>query len=89
MLRVLQVDSATQADTNMRATCTAAKQNDNMVVYTIFFGDSNTNGGVSRAEQLLRDCASGPCQFYNVTGLDIEAAFASIAISVQKLKLTQ
>ncbi|KAB7616229.1 VWA domain-containing protein [Amylibacter sp. SFDW26] len=82
--------SAQEADTAMRATCEAAKQHDNLVVYTIYFGDANTtSNGSSNAETLLSDCASGPGQFYNVTALDIEAAFASIAISVQKLKLTQ
>ncbi len=82
--------SAADADAAMLATCNAAKQHSNVVVYTIYFGDANSdNNGTSNAEQLLSDCASGPGQFYNVTGLDIEAAFASIAISVQKLKLTQ
>ena len=82
--------AAAEADAAMRATCTAAKANEQMVVYTIYFGDANTgNNGPSNAETLLSDCASGPGQFYNVTALDIEAAFASIAISVQKLKLTQ
>ena len=82
--------TASDADAAMRATCTAAKQNANLVVYTIYFGDANTSSsGTSNAETLLSDCASGPGQFYNVTAFDIEAAFSSIAISVQKLKLTQ
>ncbi len=84
------VSSAADADAAMLATCAAAKANDQMVVYTIYFGDANTgNNGPSNAETLLSNCASGPGQFYNVTALDIEAAFSSIAISVQKLKLTQ
>jgi Flp pilus assembly protein TadG len=73
-----------EADAQMLASCSTAKSN-GISVYSIAFN------APSAAETLMRDCASTPTHFFavNDSGANISAAFASIALSIQKLKLTQ
>ncbi|PHR58646.1 MAG: hypothetical protein COA43_10340 [Robiginitomaculum sp.] len=59
--------------------CNRAKAND-IVIFTVAFG-----AGV-RGQNLLRDCASGPENFYNSTdGDDLVAAFEDIAKEINKI----
>lgn len=62
--------------------CTAAKNN-NIIVYTIGF-EAPTAGKV-----VIEDCASSDSHYFDVDGLEIADAFASIASSIRKLRLTQ
>ena len=71
-----------EADTVMSSACTAA-ENAGIVVYTIGYETNNTTS------QKLKDCASTESHFYPAAGTDITTVFASIAASIQKLKLTQ
>lgn len=74
--------SASNADAEMLNACSAAKNN-GVVVYTIAFS------APSDAQTLLQNCATSINNYYDVDSADIATAFASIAVSVQKLKLTQ
>lgn len=67
---------------NMYAVCNRAKAN-GVVVFTIAFQVDSTGAAQ------MSNCASSPAHFYDVKGLDIGAAFQSIAMSIQKIKLTQ
>lgn len=62
--------------------CTAAK-NKKVSIFTIGF-EAPTAG-----KNLLKSCASSPANFYDVAGLEISTAFAAIASSINKLRLTQ
>ncbi len=62
--------------------CTAVKQQ-GIVVYTVAF-EAPTAG-----RNLLRSCASSSNHAFDVNGLEIRSAFASIATSIRKLRLTQ
>ncbi|MEK0162838.1 pilus assembly protein TadG-related protein [Phaeobacter sp. JH20_36] len=64
------------------AICTAAK-NQGIVVYTIGF--EAPSGGTA----VLKDCASSDAHHFDVNGLEINDAFASIATSIRQLRLTQ
>ena len=74
--------SASEADTEMNNACTIAK-NRGVVVYTIAFA------APSAAQTLLQGCASSLNNYYDVDNTDIASAFSAIAVSIQKLKLTQ
>ncbi|WP_281708241.1 Tad domain-containing protein [Phaeobacter italicus] len=65
-----------------KAICDAAKAR-GIVVYTIGF--EAPSGGVS----VLKDCASSDAHYFDVQGLEISDAFASIATSIRQLRLTQ
>lgn len=54
-----------------------------VVIYTIGF-EAPKNG-----TRLLEACASSPAHFFDVDGLEISDAFASIATSIRQLRLTQ
>lgn len=69
-------------DSRTRAICDAAKAQ-NVIVYTIGFE------APSRGLAVLKNCASSDSHFYDVDGLEISDAFASIASSIRKLRLTQ
>lgn len=71
-----------EADSQMLASCDAAKNN-GIVVYTIAFS------APSHAQTLLQNCATSLNNYYPASTADIASVFASIAVSVQKLKLTQ
>lgn len=66
--------------------CTSAKSK-GVVVYTIGFQLTDSGGDLTMKNE-LRSCASSASQYYDVTGLDIGAAFQSIATSIQKIRLT-
>ncbi|MEM8776001.1 MAG: hypothetical protein AAGF53_13265, partial [Pseudomonadota bacterium] len=72
-------------DTRMSKSCNAAKANTNITVYTIGF-EIDAGGN---AETQLRNCATDATHYYRVEGVDISAAFNSIAEDVQALRLTQ
>jgi len=74
--------SSSQADTQMTSSCTVAK-NRGVVVYSIAFS------APSNAQTLLQGCASSLNNYYDVDTTDIASAFSAIAVSIQKLKLTQ
>ncbi|MDX2483644.1 MAG: pilus assembly protein [Pseudodonghicola sp.] len=69
-------------DTRTKAICDAAKAQD-IMVFTIGF-EAPSNGLA-----VLEDCASSSSHFFDVDGLEISDAFASIASSIRKLRLTQ
>lgn len=62
--------------------CNAAK-NAGIIVYTIGF--EAPSGG----RTVLRNCASSEAHYFDVRGLEISDAFASIATSIRQLRLTQ
>ncbi|MFC6687296.1 hypothetical protein [Jhaorihella thermophila] len=64
------------------AICDAAKDA-GIVVYTISF-EAPSNG-----KAVLMDCASSDSHYFDVKGLEIRDAFAAIASSIRKLRLTQ
>ena len=74
--------SAGDALSRMNAVCNRAKSN-GVTVFTIGFQVNDT----SKAQ--MSACASSPSHFYDVSGLDINTAFQSIATSIQKIRLTQ
>lgn len=65
-----------------KAVCDAAKA-EGIMVFTIGF--EAPSGGLA----VLKDCASSDSHFFDVDGLEISDAFASIASSIRKLRLTQ
>ncbi|MDE4134631.1 pilus assembly protein TadG-related protein [Phaeobacter sp. QD34_3] len=65
-----------------RAICQAAKDQ-GIIVYTIGF--EAPSDGVA----VLQDCASSDAHYFDVDGLEISDAFASIATSIRQLRLTQ
>lgn len=69
-------------NTRTRSICTAAKAQ-GIIVYTIGF-EAPSNGVA-----VLRDCASTDAHYFDVNGLEIKDAFASIATSIRQLRLTQ
>ncbi len=71
-----------EADSQMLASCDAAKNN-GIVVYSIAFS------APAHAQTLLQNCATSLNNYYPASTADIASVFASIAVSVQKLKLTQ
>jgi Flp pilus assembly protein TadG len=73
---------ASEADTEMNNSCSIAK-NRGVLVYTIAFS------APSAAQTLLQGCATSINNYYDVDNTDIASAFAAIAVSIQKLKLTQ
>jgi len=69
-------------NTRTKSICDAAKAQE-IIVFTIGFE------APSSGEAVLSDCASSPAHFFDVDGLEINDAFASIASSIRKLRLTQ
>ncbi|KIC07783.1 hypothetical protein RA19_21900 [Leisingera sp. ANG-M1] len=65
-----------------RNICQAAKDQ-GIIVYTIGF-EAPSNGVA-----VLQDCASSDSHYFDVDGLEIADAFASIATSIRQLRLTQ
>nr|WP_241480890.1 TadE/TadG family type IV pilus assembly protein [Leisingera sp. ANG-M6] len=65
-----------------RSICQAAKDQ-GIIVYTIGF--EAPSDGVA----VLQDCASSDSHYFDVNGLEISDAFASIATSIRQLRLTQ
>ena len=72
----------TSKNTRTDAICDAVKEN-SVIVFTIGF-EAPSNGVA-----VLRDCASSPSHYFDVTGLEIVDAFSAIASSIRQLRLTQ
>ncbi|TMV08037.1 hypothetical protein FGK63_11360 [Ruegeria sediminis] len=71
-------------DVRTKAICDAAKAgNKGIILYTIAFE------APSEGKAVLKYCASSDSHYYDVKGLEISDAFASIASSIRKLRLTQ
>ena len=79
-----RTQTASDAVTKMYAVCNRAKSN-GVTVFTIGFDVSNN----AAAKTQMSSCASSPSHFYDVSGLDINTAFQSIATAIQKIRLTQ
>lgn len=62
--------------------CSRVKEQ-GVIIYTVAL-EAPVNGG-----NLLRQCASSSNHAFDVNGLEIRSAFASIATSIRKLRLTQ
>ncbi|NRB20470.1 MAG: hypothetical protein HRU33_23795 [Rhodobacteraceae bacterium] len=69
-------------NTRTQNICNAAKEA-GIIVYTIGF--EAPSGG----QAVLQDCASSDAHYFDVSGLEISDAFASIATSIRQLRLTQ
>ncbi|MFC4669902.1 pilus assembly protein TadG-related protein [Seohaeicola nanhaiensis] len=76
-----EVNSSSK-NSRTHAICEAAKAKD-VIVFTIGF-EAPYNG-----RTVLKDCASSDAHYFDVNGLEISEAFASIATSIRKLRLTQ
>lgn len=72
----------TVKDSRTASICAAAK-NRGIVVFTVGFE------APERGQTVLRNCASSPGHHFDVDGLAIDDAFASIAASIRKLRLVQ
>lgn len=77
-----QNHDASAMDTRLLGLCNMAKQK-GIVIYTIAFE------APTAARTLLQNCASSVNHAFDVDGLEISSAFASIATSIRKLRLTQ
>jgi hypothetical protein len=73
---------ASAKNTRTQAICTAAKEA-GIIVFTIGF--EAPYGG----QEVLRQCASSDSHYYDVDGLEISDAFASIASAIRQLRLTE
>ncbi len=69
-------------DSRTLAVCDAAKEK-GIVVFTIGFE------APWRGQQVLQSCASSASHYYDVDGLEISDAFASIASAIRQLRLTE
>lgn len=72
----------TEADANLRAICDAARAQ-NILVFTIAF-EAPVAG-----QEVMRYCATSEAHYYDVEGVEISEAFASIANTINQLKLIQ
>lgn len=70
------------ADVNLRAICDAAN-NAGIIVFTIAF-EAPANG-----RSVMQYCATTPSHYYDASGIEISEAFASIAQSINQLRLIQ
>lgn len=70
------------ADSNLRAICDAAN-NAGIIVFAIGF--EAPSGG----QTVMRYCASSDAHYYDVDGIEISQAFASIARTINQLRLIQ
>jgi Flp pilus assembly protein TadG len=80
-IQAVSLVNNTTKDTLTNNICTAAKNN-GVTIFTIGFEAPST--GV----QLLKTCASTVSNYYPAAGTNISTAFASIASSINKLRLT-
>ena len=78
-------DRNTQIDDRMKDMCDTVKNavGNETQIFTIGFE------APSRAEAVLKDCASTAAHFYDIDGTDINVAFQSIANTINRLRLTQ
>lgn len=73
---------ADEGDRRLRRMCDVAHAQD-IVVFAISFE------APTRGQQVMRYCASSDAHYYDVNGLDISNAFASIARTINQLRLVQ
>ncbi|QDC10220.1 hypothetical protein FHY55_13610 [Oceanicola sp. D3] len=73
--------SSSTADTMLGNICDAAKAQ-GITVYTIGFEVSTHSGNV------MRNCATTPAHYFDVSGTEISDAFAAIARNISTLRLT-
>ena len=73
---------ANAADANLRNICDAANDA-GIIVFTIAFE------APSRGEDVMQYCATTPAHYYDAEGIEISEAFASIAASINSLRLIQ
>ncbi len=71
-----------QADRNLRAICDAANDA-GIIIFTIAF--EAPQGG----RDVMQYCATTPAHYYDAAGIEISEAFASIAQSINRLRLIQ
>ncbi|OAN70766.1 hypothetical protein A8B78_04765 [Jannaschia sp. EhC01] len=71
-----------EADTNLRAVCDAAN-GAGIIVFAIGFEAPD------RGQEVMRYCASSDAHYYDVDGIEISQAFASIARTINQLRLIQ
>ncbi len=71
-----------EADTNLRNICDQANAA-GIIVFTIAF-EAPADG-----EEVMQYCATTPSHYYDAEGIEISEAFASIAASINQLKLVQ
>lgn len=74
--------NGTIGDQRLNAVCTAAKAR-GIVIFTIAFAAPESG------QTAMQACASSPAHHYNVTDANIGDAFASIAQSINRLRLVQ
>ncbi|SFG15640.1 Putative Flp pilus-assembly TadE/G-like [Palleronia marisminoris] len=80
--KVLDSIGPNEKDDRLTALCSAIRDRD-VVVFTIAFDISEGNS------KLLKACATTPNHYYNVTGSQINYAFASIAGTINQLQLVE
>ncbi|WP_168223009.1 TadE/TadG family type IV pilus assembly protein [Oceanicola sp. D3] len=73
--------SASKADSMLSNICDAAKAQ-GIIVYTVGFEVSTHSANV------MRNCASTPSHYFDVSGTEISEAFAAIARNISSLRLT-
>ena len=72
----------TTKDARTRAICAAAKEK-GVLIYSIGFEAPYDS------QVLLKDCATTPSHYFNVSGTDISLAFSAIAADINRLRLVQ
>jgi coproporphyrinogen III oxidase-like Fe-S oxidoreductase len=77
-----------QAEKLLFLVCDTAKAK-NVIVFTIGFEINPGTADGKKIQKQMGYCASSPSHFFDVKGLNINAAFQSIASAIQKIKLTQ
>lgn len=73
-----------EADANLRTICDAAKASDRRIL-VFAIGFEAPQGG----QDVMRYCASSDAHYYDVEGIEITDAFASIARTINQLRLIQ
>ena len=76
------VVNSSEADDRLSEICQAARD-EGVIIYTVAF--EAPSGG----QAALRDCASSPTHYFDVSGTDISEAFSAIASDIRSLKLTR
>jgi Flp pilus assembly protein TadG len=74
---------ADEGDRRLRELCDVVHAEDDIVVFTISFE------APPRGQSVMRYCASSDAHYYDVEGIDISNAFASIARTINQLRLIQ
>jgi Flp pilus assembly protein TadG len=80
--------SVAETKKHFNKVCAEAKAN-RVLVFTIGFQLRDSNASELAMKNELRNCATSTSHYYDVQGLNIAAAFSSIASTIQKVKLTQ